>query len=149
MRTVSIILAAACAAMAQQLPDGAGRAQTERLCKQCHEMARSISLRQDRAGWQTTMNKMVAFGMRGSEAEFKQVIDYLATHYPAEPVPKVNVNTAAAIELEAALSLKRSQARALVAYREQNGPFKTFDDLKKVAALDPAHLEERKHKIEF
>ena len=149
MKTVSLLLMAACAMMAQQLPDGPGRAETERLCKQCHEMARSISLRQDRPGWQTTMNKMVAFGMRGSEAEFNRVVDYLVTHYPAEQVPKVNVNTAAAIDLEAALSLRRSQARALIAYREQNGAFKSFDDLKKVAGLDPAHLEERKHKIEF
>lgn len=149
MKTAILLLSATCAAIAQQLPDGPGRAETERLCKQCHEMARSISLRQDRAGWRTTMNKMVAFGMRGGEAEFNRVIDYLVTHYPAEAVPKVNVNTANAIDLEAALSLRRSQAKALIAYREQNGAFKTFDDLKKVAALDPAHLEDRKHKIEF
>lgn len=149
MKTVSLLLAAACAAFAQQLPDGPGRAETERLCKQCHEMARSISLRQDRAGWQQTMNKMVAFGMRGSQDDFNRVVEYLATHYPAEAVPKVNVNTASAIELEAALSLRRSQARALIAYREQNGAFRSFDDLKKVAGLDAAHLEERKNRIEF
>jgi competence protein ComEA len=149
MKTVSLLLVAACATTAQQLPDGPGRAETERLCKQCHEMARSISLRQDRAGWQTTMNKMVAFGMRGSEAEFNRVIDYLSAHYPAEQVPKVNVNSASAIELEAGLSLRRSQARALITYREQHGAFKTFDDLKKIAVVDPEHFEERKHKIEF
>lgn len=149
MKIVSLLLVTACVTFSQQLPDGPGRAETERLCKQCHEMARSISLRQDRAGWQTTMSKMVAFGMRGSEAEFNRVIDYLVTHYHAEEVPKVNINTAEAIDLEAALSLRRSQARALIAYREQNGAFKSFDDLKKVAGLDPAHLEERKHKIEF
>jgi competence protein ComEA len=149
MKTVSLLLMATCALMAQQLPDGPGRAETERLCKQCHEMARSISLRQDRAGWQTTMNKMVAFGMRASEEEFHLVVDYLVKHYPAEEVPKVNINTAAAIELEAALSLRRSQARALIAHREQHGAFKSFDDLKKVAGLDLGHLEERKHKIEF
>lgn len=149
MKTVSLLLAAACAAIAQQLPDGPGRAETERLCKQCHEMARSISLRQDRAGWQQTMNKMIAFGMRGSQEEFNRVVDYLVTHYPAEEVPKVNVNTASAIELEAGLSLRRSQARALIAYRERNGAIKSFEELIRVAGLDPAHLEERKHKIEF
>jgi competence ComEA-like helix-hairpin-helix protein len=149
MKSVSLLLLASSFSMAQQLPDGPGRVETERLCKQCHEMARSISLRQDRAGWQTTMNKMVAFGMRGSEAEFNRVIDYLTTHYPAEQVPKVNVNTASAIELEAGLSLRRSQARALIEYRTQHGAFKTFDDLKKIPVIDPAHLEERQNKIEF
>ena len=48
-----------------QLPDGPGQAETEKLCKQCHEVARSVSLRQDRAGWNNTMTKMVAFGMKG------------------------------------------------------------------------------------
>lgn len=150
-RVLFLAIAAALAApgWSQQLPDGAGRADTERLCKQCHEMARSISLRQDRPGWQTTMTKMIAFGMRGSETEFNRVIDYLSTHFPAEAVPKVNVNTAPPIELEAGLSLRRSQARALIAYREQNGPFKSIADLQKIAGIDAEHFEERKNKIEF
>ena len=29
-----------------QLPDGPGKAETERICSQCHELERSISLRQ-------------------------------------------------------------------------------------------------------
>ncbi len=36
---------------AQELPEGAGKPETEKLCKQCHEMARSVSKRQDREGW--------------------------------------------------------------------------------------------------
>src|SRR5262245_11358459 len=47
-----------------QLPDGPGREETERICKNCHELARSISLRQDKAGWQTTLAKMVALGTK-------------------------------------------------------------------------------------
>ena len=48
---------------AQELPDGPGREETAKLCRQCHELARSISRPQDRAGWEMTMSKMVAFGM--------------------------------------------------------------------------------------
>lgn len=134
---------------AQQLPEGPGRAETEKLCQQCHELARSISLRQDRAGWGTTMVKMSAFGMKASDREVAIVLDYLARHYGAEEVPPININTARAIELEAGLSLRRSQARALIEYREKHGGFKSIEDLKKVPLLDFAKIEEKKNRIVF
>ena len=136
-------------ALAQELPDGPGRDETIKMCKQCHEMARSVSLRQDRDGWTTTMNKMVAYGMKGAPEEFAVVLDYLAKHFPAEAVPRVNVNKASAIELESGLTLRRSQAAALIAYREKNGEFKSLEDLKKVPSLDPATIEAKKDRIAF
>jgi len=151
MRRVSILLLVAAGAWAQepQLPEGPGREETAKLCKQCHEVARSISLRQDRAGWNTTMTKMVAFGMKSTEKEFTTVLDYLVRNFPAEDVPRLNVNTARAIEFESALSLKRSQAAALIAYREKNGPFKSLEDLKKVPGMDAAKLDEKKDRLVF
>jgi competence protein ComEA len=134
---------------AQEIPEGTGREETIKLCSQCHELARSISLRQDRDGWSTTMNKMVAFGMKGTPKDFALILDYLAKTYPAEDVPRVNVNTARAIELEAGLSLRRSQAAALIAYREKNGPLKSMDDLKKIPALAAAKLDAKRHRIAF
>ena len=139
----------AIALYAQEIPEGMGREETIKLCSQCHELARSISLRQDRDGWTTTMNKMVAFGMKGTPKDFALVVDYLTKTYPAEEVPRVNVNTARAIELEAGLSLRRSQAAALIAYREKNGPLKSMDDFKKIPALNAAKLDEKKHRITF
>jgi competence protein ComEA len=150
MTTRCIAAAFAAAALwAQEIPEGPGREQTIRMCSQCHELARSISLRQDRDGWTTTINKMVAFGMKGTPHDIGLVLDYLTKTYPAEEVPRINVNTARAIELEAGLSLRRSQAAALIAYREKHGPFKSFDDLRKVAALDIEKLDSKKHRIAF
>jgi competence protein ComEA len=134
---------------AAQLPDGAGRKEVETKCKQCHELARSISLRQDRDGWSTTMAKMVAFGMKGDEMEFNLIVDYLAKHYPAEDIPKINVNKASAIELESGLSLRRSQAAALLAYRAKNGDFTSLDDLKKVPLMDAEKIDSHKDRIAF
>ena len=51
-------LVAAAAAMGQELPEGSGKAESEKLCKGCHEMARSISKKQDRDGWMATMTKI-------------------------------------------------------------------------------------------
>jgi competence protein ComEA len=150
LRTLPVLVVSSLAgAWAQELPEGPGRDETIRMCRQCHELARSISLRQDRDGWGTTMTKMVAYGMKGSDQEIALVLDYLAKHFPADEVPRVNVNKASAIQLESGLSLKRSQASALIAYREKHGEFKSLDDLKKVPALDADHLEARRNRIEF
>ena len=132
-----------------QLPEGTGREETERLCKGCHELERSVSRRQDRDGWQATINKMVAFGTKGSDQEFALILDYLTKHYPAEAVPPVNVNTAAAIEMESRLSLRRSQAAAIIAYRTKNGKFKSIEDLKKVPGVDTTKIEAKKDRIVF
>src|SRR5690242_8684358 len=112
-----------------QLPDGPGKAETEKLCSQCHELARSISPRQDRAGLEATVDKMVALGAKATDAELQSVVDYLAIHYPGEPVPRINVNKARAIELESGLSLRRSEAAAVIAYRSKNGPFQSIEQL--------------------
>lgn len=150
MRYVCIAIAAASLALtAQELPEGAGKAETEKLCKQCHEMARSISKRQDREGWIATMDKMKAFGMRSTDAEYAAVVAFLTKNFPADAVGKVNVNTASAIELESALTLRRSQAAALIAYRKEHGPFKSVDDLKKIPQLEGAKLDDKKDRIAF
>src|ERR1700689_5340061 len=121
-----------------QLPHGPGKAETERLCSQCHELARSISLRQDRAGWEATVDKMVSLGAKATDKETGAVIDYLAAHFAAEEVPRINVNKARAIDLESGLTLRRSEAAAIIEYRAKNGPFKSVDDLKKVPGIDEA-----------
>jgi competence protein ComEA len=151
MRTVSIFcfLAAFAANSFAQLPDGPGRAETEKLCKQCHELSRSVSLRQDRDGWNTTITKMTAFGMKGADSDFALVLDYLVKNFPAEEVPRVNVNKASAIELESGLTLRRSEAAAIIAYRSKNGSFKSLDDLKAVPKLDVAKIEAKKDRITF
>ena len=149
MKRLISILFVALAASAQQLPDGPGRAELEKMCKQCHELARSISLRQDRDGWGNTMSKMVAFGMKANDRDLALVIDYLVKNYPAEDVPRVNVNKATAIELESGLSLRRSQAASVLAYRAKHGDFKSLDDLKKVPLIDADKIDAKKDRIAF
>src|SRR6476659_9617330 len=122
-------IAATAVASAQDLPDGPGKEETTRVCKGCHELARSVSLRQDREGWAVTMKKMIALGAKGSKKDFNAVFEYLVRNYPADDVAPLNVNEATQIELESRLSLRRSQAAAVIRYRNENGPFKSIDDL--------------------
>jgi len=132
-----------------QLPDGPGKQETQKVCSQCHELERSVSLRQDRDGWKATMNKMVSLGAQGTEDEFEAAFEYLARNYPADRVPKVNVNKATAIELEAGLTLRRSQSAAVIAFRTRNGPFKSIEDLKKVPGIDAAYIDSKKDRLAF
>jgi len=130
-----------------QLPDGAGKEETARVCKGCHELERSLSPRQDRAAWQQTMDKMVSLGAEMTEEDYNTVLDYLAKNYPGEEVPKLNINKATAIDFESRLTLPRSQAAAIIEYRTRNGPFKTIDDLKKVPGVDAAKIDAKKDRL--
>ncbi|MBI3473533.1 MAG: helix-hairpin-helix domain-containing protein [Candidatus Solibacter usitatus] len=92
---------------------------------------------------------MAAFGMKTSDQDYAQVVDYLVKNYPAEDAPRINVNKASAIELESGLNLKRSQAAAVLAYRAKNGDFKSLEDLKKVPLIDAAKIDAKKDRITF
>ncbi len=131
-----------------QLPDGPGKAETERICKGCHELERAVSKRQDRDGWRATMNKMVTLGAKGDK-DLEVVFEYLAKNFPGEDAPKINVNKATSIELESGLTLRRSQAAAVIQYRAKNGDFKSIEDFKKVPGLDPEKIEAKKDRIVF
>lgn len=132
-----------------QLPDGPGKQETQKLCTQCHELERALSPRQDHEAWQGTINKMLTLGLRGTDDELRLVTDYLAKSFPGEPIPKLNVNTATAIQFESALSLKRSESNAVIEYRTKIGSFKSLDDLKNIPGVPFAKFESKKSRIVF
>lgn len=133
----------------KNLPEGPGREETRKLCSGCHELEKACSLRQDRAAWRNTVEKMIALGAKGSDHEFAGVLDYLAKHFPADDVPLISVNKATAIELESGLSLRRSEAAAIIKYREKVGRFTSIEDLKRVPGIDVAKIEARKDRLTF
>ena len=132
-----------------QIPDGAGRAETEKLCSGCHELDRAVSLRQNRDGWKGTINRMVNFGADGTEAEFAAVLDYLSATYPASELPPLNVNSARAIDFESRLSLRRSQAAAIIDYRTKHGRIKSIEELKSIPGADSVKIEAKKDILVF
>lgn len=133
----------------RELPDGPGKEETRKLCAGCHELEKTISVRQDRVGWQQTMDKMVASGLKGADQQINAVLEYLVKHFPADEVPKININQATAIELESGLSLRRSQAAAIIEHRGRYGKFKTIEDLKNVPGVDIAKIEAKKDRLTF
>ena len=67
------------------LPDGAGRAETIKLCGRCHSLDQAVSLRQGQTGWAETISKMVNLGATGSEKELNTTLEYLVQHYGPLP----------------------------------------------------------------
>jgi competence protein ComEA len=134
---------------AQNLPDAPGKAETVKVCSGCHEVTRATSMHLDRAGWQSEMEKMISLGAKGSPEDFENVLNYLSKNYPAEEVPKVRINSARPIELDAGLTLRRSESAAIVAYRSKHGPFKSIEDLKNVPGIDYAHILAKQERITF
>jgi competence protein ComEA len=132
-----------------ELPDGPGKAATERVCGRCHSPERAASLRQGRRAWEDTIVKMIKLGAQGSDEELDAVLGYLSNHFgPQSPKP-LEINKARAVDLEAVLLLKRSQAEAVIAYRNENGTFKSIDDLRKVPGLDLQKVDAKASRIVF
>jgi competence protein ComEA len=126
------------------LPDGPGKDVTVRMCGICHEARRAASVRLTVDGWAAVIDSMIKRGAKGSEQDAAVVLDYLSTHFLGEAAQPVNVNTAPQIDLELVAGLLRSEARAVVEYREKNGPFKTLDDMKKVPGLDFKKIDSKR-----
>ncbi|MBZ5606352.1 MAG: hypothetical protein LAO79_29025, partial [Acidobacteriia bacterium] len=130
-----IWMLAALPAFAQTpLPEAPGKDVVMRVCTTCHGTGQLTSVKRDRERWKRTVDRMEGMGARGSDADFKTVLDYLVANLgisdaaPRE-LEKVNVNRAAGWRIARALKLLPEEGDAIVAYREDHGDFKSLDDL--------------------
>jgi competence ComEA-like helix-hairpin-helix protein len=145
LKPLPLLLAIALCAPAQSLPEGPGKNLIEAICSSCHSTERIEDKRWTRPQWQDKVLEMLQEEPDVTQAEREQIVDYLAKNFPA----RVNVNTAAAKDIETGLELSGENAAAIVRYRERNGAFKTIGDLKKVPGVDAAKIEARKDRLEF
>src|ERR1043165_6143000 len=74
------------------LPDGPGKSTLVSICGKCHEPKRAASVRPTREGWKSTIDDMVARGAKGTDDEFAQILDYLATNFKGEGERPLSVN---------------------------------------------------------
>jgi hypothetical protein len=71
-----------------RLPDGPGKATTQKICSGCHAAEIVIGRHETKDGWEQIVAKMVDHGANGTDDEFNEVIDYLAVHFPKNTEPK-------------------------------------------------------------
>jgi competence protein ComEA len=60
---------------------------------------------------------------------------------------KININTASAKELQKLDGVGHAVAERIVHYREEHGPFKRLEDLKKVEGVGPTLWERNRERI--
>jgi competence protein ComEA len=80
----------------------------------------------------------------------KSLLLALALSASALAAGKVNVNTADAATIAAALNgVGQAKAEAIVAHREQNGPFKSAEQLAEVKGIGLKTVEKNRELIEL
>ena len=68
---------------------------------------------------------------------------------PAAAGDPIDVNTATAEELAAAMSgVGLKKAMAIVAYRDEHGPFASIDDLVQVRGIGPATVDSNRDRLQ-
>jgi putative heme-binding domain-containing protein len=82
-------LAFAASAEAQPLSKGKGRADFQRICGTCHNLARATSQRLTREEWTRVINDMVARGAQGTQDELDNVMTYLTANF-GKPLAKAD-----------------------------------------------------------
>jgi len=75
------------------------------------------------------------------------IVEYLAANF--KPGGKIYINKADAKDLVSALEISAAEAEALVAYRQKEGVFRTFDDMKKVTGFNSSKIEGKKDRLVF
>ena len=135
------------AELAKTMPEGPNRELTVRVCAGCHEPQRAASIRLTREGWQEVVAKMVGLGAKGTDEEIAKVTDYLAENYKGEAARPINMNTASAVDLEAVAGLLRKEAALWIKHRNDEGPCKSIDDLKKVPGFPFKKVDTKRDRL--
>jgi len=112
----------------------------------CHSPEAVIGKQGTRQWWQSKVTEMLQESTDIPSSDVETIVAYLAKNFP---IVKINVNKAAAKDLEAGLELTAKESEAIVQYRQAQGKYKTLDDLKKVPGLDGVKIESKKDRIEF
>ena len=64
------------------LPAGPGRDVMIRVCSQCHEPEMAADQQFDEGGWKRLVDQMADKGANATDAEFDQIVRYLAASFP-------------------------------------------------------------------
>ena len=106
LRTTGVVFAAALALPLtvlrgqDPLPDGPGKPVVVRVCGACHDLDTATGARHTRNEWRAVVESMIDRGAKASDEEIVAITGYLTAY-----VGLVNVNKAAATEIETVLAI--------------------------------------------
>ena len=126
------------------LPQGAGKAEVEKMCSGCHGIATSVGTYHTRLEWMGLVDLMRQQGAPGTDEEGEAAVAYLAQNFG-----RVDINKASEADLVRVLEIPQAAAAAIIAFRGKRAPFQSIDDLKKVPGLDFAMISAVEGRIAF
>jgi competence protein ComEA len=132
-----------------EFPAGTGRDVVIEVCGKCHSPNIILAYGQNRLGWENTITKMVQKGAEGTDEDFTDIADYLTEKFPPSTVQKIFVNMASDKQLAAVLDISLDDAKAIVAYRDNQKGFQSIDDMKKVPNVDAKKIDAKKDQLVF
>ncbi|TXK24760.1 helix-hairpin-helix domain-containing protein [Pontibacter qinzhouensis] len=100
--------------------------------------ARIVKYRDGLGGFREMEQLQEVFGLSPEVVDSLQKYSYVQQGYTPK---KLNINLATADELRAHTYISPNVARALVAYREQHGPYKQIDEIRKIKIISPELYE--------
>src|SRR5579863_1728619 len=130
-------------------PPGDGRDTTLHVCGKCHSPTIVLAYGQKREGWEKTIIKMVRLGAVGTDEDFTDIADYLTANFPPSAIPKIFVNKATDEQIANILGISADDAKAIIAYRDKVGNFKSIEDLKRVPDVDTTKIDSKKDNLVF
>jgi len=145
------IMVATSPIISQELPEGEGKDLVAGVCSRCHGLGNVTNSRFTKEEWR---NVVIDMDVPLSDAELDTLAEYLGKNFGPESSSKnaentINVNKASAKELESNLGFSADEAGGIIAYREQHGNFKEWEDLKKVPGLSAEKIEKIKGRLSF
>jgi len=146
VRSVGVVfmVTAVTAALQDKFPDGAGKAEVVKVCSGCHDAEIVLANLKTPGEWAETLQNMAQQGAEAMPAEWALIEKYLDVNFAL-----IMINKAAAEELQLTMDVTREVADGIVKHRRDNGPFKSVDDVKKVAGVDAARVDARKSRFVF
>jgi competence ComEA-like helix-hairpin-helix protein len=115
----------------------------QKVCSTCHAMD-EVTTRRSRSQWEDLLYKMIDLGAKGTDQEFRTILNYLAGEHG-----RVNVNRGSASELSTVLGLTKQQAASVVAHRREHGKFENFDAFSQTPGIDAGRLESLRDAISY
>ena len=127
-----------------RFPDGPGKPPLIKVCNGCHDAQIVLANLKTPAEWAETLQNMAEQGADATPDEWRLIQQYLDAN-----IALIAINKATADELQVTMDVPADLAAGVVKYRQEKGPFKSLDDLKKVPGVDATKLEARQPRFVF
>lgn len=142
---LAALLATSAARSSQdRFPDGPGKTDVMKVCSGCHDAEIILANLKTPGEWNETLQNMATQGAEATPEQWKLIEQYIDVHFAM-----VMVNKAPADEIQLTLDIPAEVAAALVTYRQDKGPFKSSDDVKKVPGIDAAKVDAATSRLVF